>query len=98
MRIVNIRKFIKSMGITLGLLLLITVLFIKTSLSHTEISYKKIEIISGDSLWEIAKEEKQNNLYFEDKELRDIMDEIKYINHLSNSSLNIGDQLSIPTI
>ena len=98
MRIVNKRKFARSMGITLGLLILLIILFMKTSFSHTEISYKKIEIVSGDNLWGIAKEEKQNNSYFEDKELRDIMDEIKFINHLSNSSLNIGDQLLIPSI
>ena len=68
------------------------------SLSYTEITYKKVVVISGDSLWSIAKQEKENNMYYANKDIRAIIDELKYINHLSSSNLNIGDELDIPII
>ena len=73
-------------------------MLINTSFSYTETTYKTISVISGDNLWGIAKYEQENNIYFTDKEVRDIIDEIKYLNNLSNSNLKIGDTLNIPTI
>lgn len=98
MKIVNKKKFIRSMSITIGLIIFIILLLINTSFSHTETNYKKVSVISGDTLWTIAKFEKDNNSYFEDKDIRYIVDEIKYINNLNTSNLNIGDELTIPTI
>ena len=98
MKIINKRKFIRSLSVTITLIIFIILLSINTSFSHTETTYKKISIMSGDSLWSIAKFEKNNNIYFENRDIRDIIDEIKYINHLNTSELNIGDQLTIPTI
>ena len=98
MRIVNKKKFIRSTSITIGLIVFIILILINTSFSHTEIGYKKVGVISGDTLWSIAKHEKNNNSYFVDKDIRDIVDEIKYINNLKSSNLKIGDELNIPTI
>lgn len=98
MKIVNKKKFIRSISIIIGLIIFIILLLINTSLSHTDISYKQIYISSGDTLWNIAKHEKENNIYFEDKDIRYIIDEIKYINNLNTSNLNIGDELIVPTI
>lgn len=98
MKIVNKKKFIRSVSITLGLIIFLILLLMNTSFSHTEIIYKKISVISGDTLWSIAKQERNNNLYFEDKDIRDIVNEIKYINNLNSSNLNVGDELTIPTI
>ena len=98
MKIVDKKKFIRSISIIIGLIIFIILLLVNTSLSHTEISYKQIYISSGDTLWNIAKYEQENNVYFEDKDIRYIIDEIKYINNLNASSLNIGDELTIPTI
>lgn len=98
MRIVNKKKFIRSMSITIGLIIFIILMLANISFSHTEINYKEISISFGDTLWSIAKYEKNNNEYFEDRDIRDIVDEIKYLNNLSNSNLSIGDKLSIPTI
>ena len=63
-----------------------------------ETNYKKIYVSSGDTLWNIAQEQKSTNQYFEDKDIRTIVDEIKYTNNLNTSSLNIGQELNIPTI
>lgn len=98
MRIVNKRKFIRSISITISLIIFIILILANISFSHTEISYKEVFVSSGDTLWSIAKYEKNNNVYFEDKDVRDIVDEIKYLNNLSVSNLKIGDKLSIPTI
>lgn len=98
MRIVNKRKFIRSTSITMGLILFFILILSNISFSHTEINYKEIAVSSGDTLWSIAKYEKINNVYFENKDVRDIIDEIKYLNNLTASNLNIGDKLIIPTI
>lgn len=98
MKIVNKNKFIRSISITIGLIISIILMLSNISFSHTEISYKEISIISGDSLWSIAKYERANNLYFENKDIRDIVDEIKFVNNLKDSNLSIGDKLNIPVI
>ena len=98
MKIVNKKKFIRSTSVTIGLIVFILLILINTSFSHTETTYKTISVISGDSLWSIAKYEKENNIYFENRDIRYIVDEIKYINNLTTSNLSIGDQLNIPTI
>ena len=98
MRIVNKKKFIRSISITIGFVVFMILLLINTSFSHSETVYKKVSVISGDTLWSIAKYEKTYNLYFENKDIRDIVDEIKYLNNLNSSNLKIGDELNIPTI
>lgn len=98
MRIVNKRKFIRSTSITIGLIIFLILMLSNISFSHTEISYKKIAVSSGDTLWSIAKYEQNTNMYFENKDVRDIIDEIKYLNNLDTSNLSIGDKLTIPTI
>lgn len=98
MKRVNKVKFIRSTIMTIGLVIFIILLLTNISFSHTEIIYKEIAISSGDTLWNIAKYEKNNNAYFEDKDVRDIIAEIKYINNLNSSNLSIGDKLHIPTI
>lgn len=92
------RKFIRSTSITISLILFIILLLSNISFSHTEVSYKEIAVCSGDTLWSIARYEKNNNVYFEDTDVRDIIDEIKYINNLKNSNLSVGDKLTIPTV
>jgi len=98
MRRINKRKFIRSTSITIGLIIFLIILLSNVSFSHTEIKYKQIAVSSGDTLWSIAKYEKNNNIYFENRDVRDIIYEIKFLNNLTDSELNAGDQLSIPTI
>lgn len=98
MKIVDKRKFIRSLIMIGVVILLISFIFTNKTLSHAETSYKKIYVSSGDSLWNIAQEQKSTNQYFEDKDIRTIIDEIKYTNNLNTSSLNIGQELNIPVI
>ena len=98
MKIVNKNKFIRSVIITIGLIIFIVMVLSSISFSYTEVNYKEIAISSGDTLWSIATYERTHNEYFKDYDIRDVVDEIKYVNNLSSSNLNIGDKLSIPII
>lgn len=98
MKIVDKRKFIRSLIVIGGIILLISFIFANKTFSHSETSYKKIYVSSGDTLWNIAQQQKNTNLYFEDKDIRSIIDEIKYTNNLNTSNLEIGQELNIPII
>ena len=95
MKIKNFNKFIKGISIVLGLTILIIMLLTNKTYSHKEVSYKTIYVASGDTLWNIAKEEQENNLYYEGKDVREIVDSIKSINNLSSSNLKAGQKLLI---
>lgn len=95
---INIKKFLRSSIITILLIVILILILSNISLSHNNINYKKVSIQSGDTLWSIARFEKDNNEYFEDKDIRDIVYEIQDLNKLSSSNLKIGEQINIPTI
>ena len=88
MKRVNKKKFIRSTSITIGVIIFIILTLFNASFSHIETVYKKVDVISGDTLWSIAKYEKTNNLYFEDKDIRDIVYEIKSLNNLNSRLMN----------
>ena len=47
-------------------------------------------------MWEIAEIEQQKNPYYKDKDVRDIIQNIKKVNKLKVSNLKIGQELKIP--
>lgn len=95
MKIVNKSKFIKTTSI-LALIICLIIIFSKTTYSKVEIEYKESYIYKGDTLWTIAKNEIENNKYFENKDIREVVNELKTINNLSTSSLYEGNKLKIP--
>lgn len=98
-RIVNRKKFIRSMSILLLIIIGIIMLFSKSSLSHNEhTNYDTITVVKGDTLWQIALNQQENNPYYENKDVRDIIQNIKNINELTNSGLMVGQKLKIPTV
>ena len=98
LKIVNLGKFVRSIAIILGVIIVISLFINNTTLSNTEIKYKEIYVSNGDTLWSIAKEEKQSNAYYEDKDIRDIVNNIKSVNKLDNTDLKTNQQLLIPKI
>lgn len=80
------------------LILIIIFLCNNISLSEKSIEYKKIYTSYGDTLWSIAKEQKENNIYYKDKSLQYIINDIKDINKLKKSSLSTGQELLIPEL
>ena len=96
MKIVNVKKFIRTISI-LVILILIIILFTNKTYSKVDTKYKEESIILGDTLWSIAEQEAKNNKYFENKDIREIVSEIKRINKLDNLDLKEGQKLLIPT-
>lgn len=98
LKIVNLSKFMRSVLVILGITICIGLFINNISFSHTETTYKTVYVSNGDTLWSIAKEEKNSNSYYADRDVRDIVNNIKGINKLSNCDLSIGQQLLIPNI
>ena len=82
------------------LIMILTIIVIamvaKNSYSQKDISYKTEYVAMGDTLWSIATDEKDNNSYYKNKDIRSIVTDIKYINNLNSSELVEGMELKIP--
>ena len=63
-----------------------------------KISYNKIYVYNGDTLWSIAEEQKESNSYYKSKDVRYIIYDIKNINHMEDSIVFEGQELYIPYI
>ena len=98
MRITNIKKFIRSILIVMGIILSLTLFISKTTLSHGETEYKTIYVSEGDTLWNIAKSNQKNNAYYKDKDVRYIINDLIKINKLNTSTVNVNQELKIPQI
>lgn len=96
MKIINIKKFVRSILVILGIILALTLLISKATLSHKEIEYKTVYVSKGDTLWNIAKSNQVSNEYYKNKDVRYIINDLKKINNLENSNLNIDQELLIP--
>ena len=95
-KIVNVKRFIISTTILFLLILLGGSAIINTTYSCNKVEYKTIYITQGDTLWKIASEEQTKNSYYKNKDVRDIIYDIKEINNLNVSDLKIGQELKIP--
>lgn len=99
MRIVNKRKFIRSSLVLIGLILLFISLLTNNIFSKGEVKRKELFISYGDTLWGIARVELEENEYYQNKTIRDVIEDIKKINHLNNNScIYEGQKLEIPYI
>lgn len=95
MKIVNIKKFIRSLFLILGIILFTSLIISKVSFSYTKAEYKTMYVKSGDTLWSIATR-LQNNSYYKGKDVRYIISDIKAINQLNNSNISVNQELKIP--
>ena len=96
LKIVNVKKFLLSIIILFSLIVLSLIIFANKSYSKSEESYKTEIIVYGDTLWNIAKNEKNINEYYKDKDVRYIVYDIQEINNLSNTNLAQGQEILIP--
>ena len=96
MRIVNKTKFIRS-NVILAILISSIVIFATKAYSNVETKYKEEYVCAGDTLWSIAQEELENNKYFEGKDIRYVVNELKNVNNLASSNLKEVDKLKIPS-
>ena len=96
MRVVNKTKFIRS-NVILAILISSIVIFATKAYSNVETKYKEEYVCAGDTLWSIAQEELENNKYFEGKDIRYVVNELKNVNNLASANLKEGDKLKIPS-
>ena len=97
-KVVNVKKFVRSILIIIGIVLCLGIFIGHKSLSFGETKYKTIYVSSGDTLWSIAKDEKETNEYYVEKDIRDIVDSIKFVNNLNGSNLNVDQKLVVPVL
>lgn len=95
LKIINKGKFIRSIVIIFILIMGISLILTNKTFSHTETKYKTIYVCNGDTLWSIAKQEQETNLYYSNKNIRTIIEDIKQTNSISNSNLKINQELKI---
>ena len=101
LRVVNVYKFIRSVVVLLLFIITLIVLSSKASFSHTDkqmLDYTTINVIYGDTIWDIASSQQENNPYYEGKDVRYIVYDIKQINSLQTGNLVVGQELKIPII
>ena len=84
--------------IVLAIIAINLITSVNKSYSKVEIEYKTEYASNGDTLWSIAKRENKNNKYYQDKDVREIIYDLKKINNLSNSNLSEGQEIKIPKI
>ncbi len=98
MKIVNFKRFsMFVIGVILMIIVFISILD-TNSLSNTKINYIDFTVGSNDNLWKISNIVKENNINYSNKDVREIIYEIKEINNLSNSNLIENQVLKIPEI
>ena len=72
MKIVNMKKFIRSILIILGILALCSIFITNPSLSRGDVEYKTIYVMQGETLWGIATE-LQSSSYYNGRDVRFII-------------------------
>ena len=97
MKIINKKRFIISNLIIFSLIFMI-INMAKGTLSTSIVNYTETYIEEGDTLWQIAIKEQASNKYYKNKEVREIVNNIKKVNNLKNSNLSVGQKIIIPTI
>ena len=98
LRIVNKSKFFRGFILLFVVLLFVLFNFCNKSQSEEIQHYKTITVNSGDTLWSIAQYEKNENAYYKDLDIREIVYDIKEVNNLRSSNLSINQSLKIPTV
>ena len=97
MRIKDMKKFIRSILIALGVVgILLLMLTYPPALSHEDVTYKTITVSSGDTLWKIAEDLQSNNNYYKGKDVRYIIDDLVNVNHLDSKALVVNQKLQVP--
>lgn len=101
MKIVNMKKFVRSIVVLIGIIIAIVLFFPKATLSHNEserTNYETISVAQGNTLWSIASYQQENNPYYIGKDVRDIVNDLRRVNQLTNASLQIGQTLRVPVL
>lgn len=97
MKVKNKKRFITAISL-LGFIIIFIILLTKQTFSCGQYETKTIYISNGDTLWNIASIEQKYNKYYESKNIKEIIEDIKYVNDLDSSYIYEGQKIEIPTI
>ena len=97
LKIVNMRNFIRSLLMVMISAVCLLFITLNNTYSKGKVQYKEQYIYQGDTLWSIAQQEAKENKYYENEDIRIIINEIKTINNMDNSNLKVGQKIRIPT-
>lgn len=97
LKIVNMKKFIRSLIIAMLSIVFLLFVGLSNTYSKGEVRYREQYIYEGDTLWSIAEQELKENKYYENQDIRNIVNEIKNINNIDSGNLKIGQKIQIPT-
>lgn len=95
-KIINKNKFMRTIIILIIIIGLSIGILNNKAYSNTEEKYKTEYVVKGETLWGIAEKEIQNNPYFENEEIQNVILEIKKQNNMKTSDLEEGMILKIP--
>lgn len=95
-KIVNFKKFVRSIIVLIFIFFALLGVISSGTMSYGEKKYKTVYAQSGDTLWEISKTQQSTNKYYEGKDIRYIVSDIKQVNGLKQSGLRIGQEIKIP--
>ncbi|MBE5820691.1 MAG: LysM peptidoglycan-binding domain-containing protein [Clostridiales bacterium] len=98
MKIVNTKKFIRSILLILGIIFIISLIISKASFSYKVTEYKTIYVSSGDTLWSIASMQLKTNDYYKNEDIRFVINDLIKINNLENSNIQANQELKVPII
>lgn len=94
---VDLFKFVRSVFIIFGAILIISLFIGKVIYSHNEIKHKEILISKNQTLWSIALYQQEHNEYYKDKSIAYIINDIKNLNNMNVSILYEGQTLKVNT-
>lgn len=86
----NIKKMIKNVALIVAILLLFKAT-ISYQIAKTEYSTYDYLVVSNDTLWTIAGE-----ICDEDKNIRNVIIDIKEINDIKDSTIYVGQTIKLP--
>lgn len=86
----NIKKMIKNVALIVAILLLFKAA-ISYQIAKTEYSTYDYLVVSNDTLWTIAGE-----ICDEDKNIRNVIIDIKEINDIKDSTIYVGQTIKLP--
>ena len=95
-KIINKYKFIRTMTILICIVIAIICTASHKTYSNSETKYKTEYVVKGETLWKIAEKEIQENAYFENEDIQNVILELKKLNHMTTSNLSEGMEIKIP--
>ena len=94
--IINKYKFIRTMTILTCIIIAIICIVNHKTYSNSETRYKTEYVVKGETLWKIAEKEIQENVYFQNEDIQNVILELKKVNHMTTSNLSEGMEIKIP--